>query len=114
MTTTAEPGMASNLLVLVDLVTEEHAPDWRDQALCAQTDPAVFYPEKGESPRPAKRVCRGCAVRPECLEYALANDEKFGVWGGTSDLDRRKIRKPTAARERAEAAAEQDEERPAA
>ena len=51
---------------------------WQDQALCAQTDPEAFFPEKGGSTREAKRVCRGCDVRAECLEYALENDERFG------------------------------------
>src|SRR5215472_6468427 len=44
---------------------------WQDRALCAQTDPEAFFPEKGGSTREAKRVCRGCEVRAECLEYAL-------------------------------------------
>ena len=45
--------------------------EWQDQALCAQTDPEAFFPEKGGSTREAKRICKACAVRDECLEYAL-------------------------------------------
>jgi WhiB family redox-sensing transcriptional regulator len=65
---------------------------WRLDALCAETDPEAFFPEKGGSTREAKRVCSGCAVRDECLEYALANDERFGIWGGLSERERRRVR----------------------
>ena len=51
--------------------------DWQDRALCAQTDPEAFFPEKGGSTREAKRICQGCDVRAECLEYALAHDERI-------------------------------------
>ena len=50
---------------------------WQDRALCAQTDPEAFFPEKGGSTREAKRVCRSCEVRAECLEYALGHDERI-------------------------------------
>ena len=65
---------------------------WRLDALCAETDPEAFFPEKGGSTREAKRVCVGCAVRTECLEYALSNDERFGIWGGLSERERRRLR----------------------
>ena len=65
---------------------------WRLEALCAETDPEAFFPEKGGSTREARRVCGGCAVREECLEYALGNDERFGIWGGLSERERRRIR----------------------
>ena len=65
----------------------------RTAALCAQTDPEAFFPEKGGSTREAKRVCLTCDVRQECLEYALANDERFGIWGGLSERERRKLKK---------------------
>ena len=66
---------------------------WQERALCAQTDPEAFFPEKGGSTRGAKKVCVGCEVRSECLEYALANDERFGIWGGLSERERRKLKK---------------------
>ena len=66
--------------------------DWKDQALCAQTDPEAFFPEKGGSTREAKRVCGSCDVRAECLEYALEHDERFGVWGGMSERERRRLK----------------------
>jgi WhiB family redox-sensing transcriptional regulator len=66
---------------------------WQERALCAQTDPEAFFPEKGGSTREAKRVCLSCEVRAECLEYALANDERFGIWGGLSERERRRVKK---------------------
>ena len=66
---------------------------WQERALCAQTDPEAFFPEKGGSTREAKRVCASCEVREECLEYALANDERFGIWGGLSERERRKLKR---------------------
>ena len=66
---------------------------WQEQALCAQTDPEAFFPEKGGSTREAKRVCTTCDVRVECLEYALAHDERFGIWGGLSERERRRLKK---------------------
>ena len=65
---------------------------WQEQALCAQTDPEAFFPEKGGSTREAKKICTGCEVRAECLEFALANDERFGIWGGLSERERRRLR----------------------
>ncbi len=65
---------------------------WRQDALCAETDPEAFFPEKGGSTREAKRVCIGCSVRMECLEFALAGDERFGIWGGLSERERRRVR----------------------
>ncbi len=68
-------------------------PGWQEMALCAQTDPEAFFPEKGGSTREAKRVCTGCEVRSECLEYALEHDERFGIWGGLSERERRKLKR---------------------
>lgn len=66
---------------------------WQERALCAQTDPEAFFPEKGGSTREAKRICLGCEVRDACLEYALANDERFGIWGGLSERERRRLKR---------------------
>ena len=71
--------------------------DWFDDGLCAQTDPEVFFPEKGGSTRDAKQVCMACPIQPECREYALKNEELFGVWGGLSPIERRRIRNAPAA-----------------
>lgn len=80
-------------LLGIDDSDDGGALGWQDQALCAQTDPEAFFPEKGGSTREAKRVCSTCDVRAECLEYALANDERFGIWGGLSERERRKLKK---------------------
>ena len=66
---------------------------WQERALCAQTDPEAFFPEKGGSTREAKKVCASCDVRSECLDYALAHDERFGIWGGLSERERRKLKR---------------------
>jgi WhiB family redox-sensing transcriptional regulator len=66
---------------------------WRLYARCAETDPEAFFPGKGESSRSAKRVCAGCTVRAECLEYALTYDVRFGIWGGVSERERRRMRR---------------------
>lgn len=66
---------------------------WQAQALCAQTDPEAFFPEKGGSTREAKNVCARCEVKAECLQYALENDERFGIWGGLSERERRRLKR---------------------
>jgi WhiB family redox-sensing transcriptional regulator len=66
---------------------------WQERALCAETDPEAFFPEKGGSTREAKKICTGCEVRSECLEFALSNDERFGIWGGLSERERRRLRR---------------------
>lgn len=76
-----------------DLLIDEDEQTWQERALCAQTDPEAFFPEKGGSTREAKKICAGCEVRPECLEYALAHDERFGIWGGLSERERRRLRR---------------------
>ena len=83
-------GIVRELFVL-DGSAEEFG--WQERALCAQTDPEAFFPEKGGSTREAKRVCLTCEVRDECLEYALGHDERFGIWGGLSERERRRLRK---------------------
>jgi WhiB family redox-sensing transcriptional regulator len=78
---------------LIDAAEDAGELSWQERALCAQTDPEAFFPEKGGSTRDAKKVCVGCDVRGECLEYALAHDERFGIWGGLSERERRKFKK---------------------
>lgn len=75
-------------------------PDWHGDALCAETSPEAFFPERGESTRPAKTICGLCTVRAECLEEALslsASVGKFGVWGGLSERERRRLQRGRAA-----------------
>ena len=72
---------------------DEGVLGWQEEALCAQTDPEAFFPEKGGSTREAKRICVGCEVKAECLEYALGHDERFGIWGGLSERERRRLKR---------------------
>lgn len=71
-------------------------PAWQEEALCAQSDPEAWYPEQGGSTLEAKRICQSCPVRTECLTAALANQERFGIWGGHSERERRKLTKGIA------------------
>ena len=76
--------------------TEAEVKAWQDYANCLGVEPDLFFPERGASTREAKEVCRGCVVRDDCLEYALQNGEKFGIWGGMSERERRRIRRQRA------------------
>ena len=67
--------------------TFPHLPD----ALCQYTDPEIFYPEKGQDTRSAKKVCRRCDEQDDCLQWALEHEEVFGVWGGLSVRQRKRL-----------------------
>ena len=82
-----------SLLDLAGQDSDDAELSWQERALCAQPDPEAFFPEKGGSTREAKKVCVSCEVRAECLEYALENDERFGIWGGLSERERRKLKR---------------------
>jgi WhiB family redox-sensing transcriptional regulator len=78
-------------------ITEtDESKRWQEEANCLGVDPDLFFPERGASTREAKAVCAGCEVRVDCLEYALANGEKFGIWGGLSERERRRLRRQRA------------------
>jgi WhiB family redox-sensing transcriptional regulator len=101
--TKAGPGRRSYIMqfittssITVSAVPVEPDPDWHDHANCLGVDPDLFFPERGASTREAKEVCRGCEVRHDCLEFALQNGEKFGIWGGLSERERRRIRRQRA------------------
>lgn len=64
---------------------------WMTDALCAEVDADLFFPEMGGSTREAKAVCAECLVRAECLDYALETGQRFGVWGGMSERERRRL-----------------------
>lgn len=70
--------------------------DWTLRSACRGVDPDVFYPGRGESTRPAKKICDSCVVKAPCLEFALASSERQGVWGGHSERERRHLRKVRA------------------
>ena len=83
------------LAMHLDTITPPRTPvpAWQAQALCAQTGAEFFFPEPGSSVREAKRICGMCEMRSACLEYALDNDERFGVWGGLSEKERLELRR---------------------
>ena len=74
-------------------------PEWMKLARCKETDPEIFYPDKGDISTGAQaiRVCRSCEVRVECLEYAVDNNELFGIWGGLNPKSRRNYRRKKVA-----------------
>lgn len=67
-------------------------PAWQARAACRGLDTDLFFTDRGESTAAAKAVCAGCNVRSECLAYAQAKAERFGIWGGLSERQRRRIR----------------------
>ena len=86
------------------------AEDWRMDAACRDTDPDLFFPVGTTGPaldqiEAAKSVCRTCDSQASCLEFALATNQESGVWGGTSEEERRKLRKAWVTRQRRAAAA---------
>ena len=79
--------------------------DWRHLAACRSTEPDLFFPIGTTGPavdqiEAAKRVCRGCDAQEPCLDFALATNQESGVWGGTSEEERRKLRKAWLSRQR--------------
>ena len=65
--------------------------NWRDEALCAEVDGDLFFPDVRDTDREAKRICAACPVQKECLDYAISAGEEFGVWGGTTEIERRHL-----------------------
>lgn len=81
------PGAAGPLLAAAEDAS------WRDAALCAQADPETWFPPKGGSTREAKKICRRCPSVAPCLEFALENSEQWGIWAGTTERERRAMRR---------------------
>jgi WhiB family redox-sensing transcriptional regulator len=77
--------------------------DWRDSAACRAVDPDLFFPIGNTGPallqiHEAKRICHSCPVRDECLRWALDTGQSIGVWGGTSEAERRALARRTSGR----------------
>lgn len=68
-------------------------PAWQHQGACHDMATEIFFPDRGISTNPAKAICAGCTVRAECLEHSMTQPERFGIWGGLSERERRRIRK---------------------
>jgi WhiB family redox-sensing transcriptional regulator len=75
----------------VTVMTALLTASWRKRAACRGIDPEVFYPVSDEDGEEAKAICAMCPVRQACLEHALAHREREGVWGGTTERERRRI-----------------------
>jgi WhiB family redox-sensing transcriptional regulator len=104
ITPVGEPLRGKELNVeIVELMSGMEDRGWQARANCMGVDPDLFFPERGASTREAKEVCRGCVAREDCLEYALDNGEKFGIWGGMSERERRRLRRARAIERRAQA-----------
>ena len=88
----------------IEALIGEGERTWHSRANCMGVDPDLFFPERGSSTREAKEVCRGCVVRDDCLEFAIANGEKFGIWGGISERERRRVRRARVLAQRGAAA----------
>jgi WhiB family redox-sensing transcriptional regulator len=72
-------------------------PDyWQDRAACFGVDPDVFFPISEEEAGPALAYCRVCRIREECLAWALKNGERYGVWGGLTEQQRRRLQRRVA------------------
>ncbi|AKJ72237.1 putative WhiB family transcriptional regulator [Tsukamurella phage TPA4] len=82
---------------LVEVFTPRPDREWHDLGLCREVDPDLWFPERGGSTRDAKRICRRCPVQEKCLQQALDAGERFGVWGGVSERERRQMDRERAA-----------------
>ncbi len=78
---------------LKEVLTTGYDLEWQDGANCTGANANLFFPERGASTRAAKSICRECRVREDCLEFAISTGEKFGIWGGMSERERRRVRK---------------------
>lgn len=104
MRKTMDEGTLQFLLMLAGpMLGGADLGQWTRQARCAETDPEVFYPLKGESAKPAKAICEECEVRAQCLAYAIRADEEHGIWGGLSRAERVRLRDAIRTRETVEA-----------
>ncbi|HEX6130359.1 MAG TPA: WhiB family transcriptional regulator [Actinomycetota bacterium] len=80
-----------------DLPTNPSPPDvWQERASCLGVDPDVFFPISEEEAGPALAFCGVCRIREECLAWALKNGERYGVWGGTTEQQRRRLQRRVA------------------
>lgn len=75
------------------MITIFNDQPWVGEAVCTSVDPEIFHPEKGGSTKEAKIVCAACPVATLCLQWALDHDERFGVYGGYSERERRRIKR---------------------
>lgn len=68
-------------------------PAWADDAACVDADVDAFFLPVGGDPRPGKRICGRCPVQEDCLKFAVEHDERYGIWGGATEVERRVLRR---------------------
>jgi hypothetical protein len=83
------PGQGEPLTFLEDIV---HRPAWQRYGACRGVDIEAFIPNRGGRFGPARELCQRCAVRQDCFDFAMADDELVGMWGGTTEPERREMR----------------------
>ena len=90
---------------LLDQATADTKREWGAQALCTASDPEIFFPPSDSPATEARQICAQCPVRGRCLAYAVAADERFGIWGGLNPQERRNLRRQLQRRNTAAATA---------
>ena len=93
MTSTRIPASPARIAALFNhqVIDDDTGMAWKHEGLCGQTDPELFYPEKGMTAAVPKRICARCPVRRACLDHALVHHEPYGVWGGTTPDERKQL-----------------------
>ena len=94
------PGREDLRRIAVALDRHRPVAGWEDQGLCQQSDPELWFPERESDDdadgfsqvREARRICRRCPVRLDCLGYSLARNDRFGMWGGLTYGQRKQVR----------------------
>lgn len=87
----------ARLVEVLPIDTRLEGTEWHADANCREKEQRIFFPERGDSStKRARRACGSCAVRAECLEWAMEHTVKFGIWGGLSENQREKLRKQQA------------------
>ena len=80
----------------INAFAEEEDRPWAAQAECRGEDPTLFFPGPDDESEPALAICQRCPVTEECLAYAIEARERYGIWGGTTERQRRRIMRRTA------------------
>lgn len=101
----AHTEQGENVTLIWNRTVEWNGEDWRDNAACRNCDPDLFFPigttgQAVDQIEAAKMVCATCDAQQPCLEFALATNQESGVWGATSEDERRKLRKVWLAEQR--------------
>ena len=74
-------------------LAEAELGEWIGHAICTDADPEIFFPPVGKSGAVARQICSRCSVRADCLAYALAAEEEFGIWGGLDQNERQNLKR---------------------